>query len=74
MKKPLSALDNKDMSIIWEKFKNANIRCTMNVIKIAAINPKNSEKFTTKNSKLFNKKYVSRNVFKSVTSFVTKSA
>ena len=42
----------------------------MKVINIDAINPKNNEKLTMKNSKLFSKKYVSRKVFKSVTSAV----
>tara|TARA_B110000503_G_C6901036_1_gene310714 strand:- start:254 stop:481 length:228 start_codon:yes stop_codon:yes gene_type:complete len=72
MKKPLSAFDNNDMLIICAKFRKANMRCTMKVIRIAAMRPKNREKFTTKNSKLLRRKYVSLRVFKSVTSDVCK--
>ena len=68
MKKPVSAADNRFILIDWEKFKNEKIRCIMKHINIDVINPKNRLKFTMKNSKLFKRKYVSRRVFKSVTS------
>ena len=68
MKNPESESENRPILIICEKFKKAKIRCIINVINIDAIKPKNNEKFTIKNSKLLSRKYVSRNVFKSVTS------